>query len=225
MADRAFDRTKSLIGEDGFNKLVNARVLVIGLGGVGGAAAEALARSGVGTLGLVDGDKFEETNLNRQILCTVSDIGKSKAQVAAQRVLSVNPSANVVAISEYVSQGNIQRILSARYDYCVDAIDDVRNKVVAICACKAVGIPIVSAMGAGNRTECDFVVTDIYKTKNDPLARKLRQELKKAGVQDLDVVCAVGAPAVKCATPVSIAPPPMIMGAMLAMHALKKLIH
>lgn len=218
-----FDRTIALIGEDGFAKLQIARVLVVGLGGVGGAAVECLARSGIGSLTLVDGDTFEPTNLNRQILCTRRNIGCGKAAVAKERVLSVNPAANVTAIGEYATAQNISQILSSGYTYCVDAIDDIKNKILLISACKGANIPIVSAMGAGNRTDCDFTVCDVYKTKNDPFARKLRHELKSAGIASLDVVCAQSPPIVHAGKPSSIAAPPLVMGALLANYVINRI--
>ena len=214
---KAFDRTVSLIGEQAFDRLAQSRVIVVGLGGVGGAAAEVLARSGVGALTLVDGDAFEPSNLNRQILCTV-------AEVAAARVHGVNPSASVTAVSEFVTADNIEGILGdGRFDYCIDAIDDLKNKILLITACKRAGIPVISAMGAGNRLDCDFELTDIFKTKNDPFARKLRRELKTAGVDKLDVVCATSPPFVRAGEPASIAAPPLVMGAMIAGYAVKRL--
>lgn len=221
---KAFERTVSLIGEQAFDRLAQSRVIVVGLGGVGGAAAEVLARSGVGALTLVDGDAFEPTNLNRQILCTVADVGKNKAEVAAARVHGVNPKASVTVVSEFVTADNIDGILGdGRFDYCIDAIDDLKNKILLITACKRAGIPVISAMGAGNRLDCDFELTDIFKTKNDPFARKLRRELKTAGVDKLDVVCATSPPFVRAGEPASIAAPPLVMGAMIAGYAVKRL--
>ncbi|MDE5593575.1 MAG: ThiF family adenylyltransferase [Clostridiales bacterium] len=222
--DGAFVRTAALIGEDALDRLQKAKVLVVGLGGVGGASAEVLVRSGIGNLTFVDGDDFEPSNLNRQILSTVSDLGKNKAVVAAQRAEAINPTVKAVAIPKFVDGTNIAEISDGSYDYCIDAIDDLPNKVLLITECKKRGINIVSALGAGNRISCDFTVTDIYKTKDDPFARKLRHELKKAGVQSLDVVCALSPPLVKHGTPSSIAAPPLVMGATLANVVIQKII-
>ena len=220
----AFVRTAALIGEDGLDRLQKAKVLVVGVGGVGGGAAEVLIRSGIGSLTFVDGDDFEPSNLNRQILSNVSDLGKNKAVVAAQRAVAINPAAKTKAISHFVNSDNIAEILDGGYDYCIDAIDDLPNKVLLIVECIKRNIKIVSALGAGNRISCDFTVTDIYKTKDDPFARKLRHELKKAGVQSLDVVCALTPPLVKHGTPSSIAAPPLVMGAMLANYVVTKIM-
>lgn len=219
----SLDRTVALIGEQAFSALQSAHVLVVGLGGVGGIAAEILARSGVGKLTVVDGDVFEPTNLNRQILCTVNDIGINKAEVAQDRLQIVNPDCEVRALQVFFNEQTLSEIFSCNYDYCIDAIDDVKNKILLISGCKAKGIPVVSAMGAGNRIDCDFAVTDIYKTKDDPLARKLRRELRAAGITALDVVCATTPPLVKSGTPLSIASPPLVMGAKLATHAIRRI--
>lgn len=220
----AFDRTISLIGDNAFNRLRSAKVLVVGLGGVGGAAAEVLVRSGIGSFTFVDGDCFEQTNLNRQLLCTESELGKNKAQVAKQKAEAINAQVKATALPIFINGENINEVINGEYDYCVDAIDDLPNKVLLISECQKAGIPIVSALGAGNRISCDFYVTDIYKTKDDPFARKLRHELKKSNVTALDVVCASSPPLTKHGTPSSIAAPPLVMGAMLASHVVQKII-
>ncbi len=220
---KSFDRFISLVGSREFDKIAASTVTVVGLGGVGGAAAEALVRYGVGSLVFVDGDSFEETNLNRQILCTVGNLGKNKAIVAAKRASEVSPSASVRAISEYVTEKNVRGIIDGS-DLVVDAIDDFSGKIALIAACKAAGIPIVSAMGAGNRLECDFAACDIFETAYDPFAKRLRRELKKIGIESLDVVCAKSPPIVTTAgAPASAAAPPIVMGAMLAALAVKRL--
>lgn len=219
----AFERTVALIGDAAFERLQNAKVLVVGLGGVGGATAEVLARSGVGTLTLVDGDCFEPSNLNRQLLCTSRDIGTPKATAAKNRILSVIPTADVTAVTEYVCAGNVSELTDG-HDYCADAIDDIPNKLLLVAECIRKGVPVVSALGAGNRLGCDFRVTDIYNTSNDPFARRLRHELKRLGIPSLDTVCAVTPPTVKHGVPSSIAAPPIVMGAMLAEHIIQRLI-
>ncbi len=222
--ETAFERTISLIGEQKFDKLMQANVLVVGLGGVGGAAAETLVRSGVGKLSFVDGDVFESTNLNRQLLCTLNEIGKNKAEAACERALSIVSDADVTAVPQYITQNNAAELLSVKFDYCVDAIDDLKNKVLLVSECKRRGIRIISAMGAGNRLDCGFAVCDVFETKDDPFARKFRRELKAVGVTDLDVVCATSPPYIKACIPASIAAPPLVMGAMLASHVVRRLI-
>jgi len=220
----AFDRTIALVGEEKFALLERAHVLVVGLGGVGGAALEVLARSGVGKITVVDGDRFEPTNTNRQLLCTADTVGRSKAEVAAERVRAINPNAEVVAESEYVCEDNVRKLVESGCSYCIDCIDDIKNKVLLIKECAAQNVPIVSAMGAGNRIDCMFSVTDVFATKDDPFARKLRHELRAANINKLDTVCAISPPSATCGTPLSSAAPPIVMGAMLANHAVKNII-
>lgn len=220
---KRFDRTEALIGADNVARLKSSRVLVVGLGGVGGAAVETLARGGIGALTLMDGDVFDETNLNRQILCTELSVGKSKADVAKARVNAINGDAEVVALNEYITAENAADIVKDGYSYCVDAIDDVKGKVALILACKAAGVPIISAMGAGNRIDCDFEITDLFKTQYDPFARAMRHALK-GKICSLTVACAKSPPLIKAGAPASFAAPPLVMGAMIANHALKELI-
>ncbi len=220
----AYDRLVPLIGSDGLARLKHSSVLVVGVGGVGGAAVEALARCGVGRLTFVDGDVFEPSNLNRQLLCTLDAIGKNKAVIAAERARSVNADVITEAIPEFFGTGNSARILGAGYSFCIDAIDDIAGKAELITSCKSAGVPIISAMGAGNRVTTDFEYTDIYKTRYDPFAKIMRKALKNAGVKSLDVVCATTEPTVKSGTPASMAAPPMIMGLMLANFAVMRLV-
>lgn len=210
-----FERTLALVGEDGLRRLNNAHVAVVGLGGVGGMAAECLARSGVGALTLVDGDVFEPSNLNRQLLCTRSALGRNKAEVAGERVFEISEDVDVTVVSEFISQGNMERAL-AGVTHCVDAIDDAVNKTELIKYCKTHGIYVISAMGAGNRTDCDFEVCDVFSTRGDPFARSLRKRLRDAGVTSLETVCARTPPVLKSSVPASVAAPPNVMGAMLA---------
>ncbi len=221
-----FEKTKQLIGADGYKRLSEACVLVVGVGGVGGAATEVLARTGVGRLVLVDGDVFEHSNLNRQIMSSQSAIGAFKAEAAKERILSVNPSADVVAINVYFDDKSKDDIFNdgMRYDYCIDAIDDADNKVKLIIECKRRGVPVISAMGAGNRLDCNFAVTDIYKTQYDPFAKLMRRKLKDAGIASLETVCAATPPTVKLAKPSSIAAPPFVMGAIMADRAICAMI-
>lgn len=219
-----FDRTISLIGECAFSALQSANVLVVGLGGVGGAVVEALVRSGIGRLTVVDGDVFEKTNLNRQLLCTAADLGKSKAMIAAERAKAINPDVEITPIAEFVTECNIKSVLAHKFDYCVDAIDDLKNKLLLVASCKSEDVPVVSAMGAGNRMNCTFEISDVYKTSGDPFARKFRHELGKYNISELDVACATKLPDVKRGMPASIAAPPNIMGFMLGQYVIEKLI-
>lgn len=182
-----FSRSLPLIGEDGLARLAACRVTVVGLGGVGGYAVEVLARSGVGALTLIDGDKVEESNLNRQIAALGKDIGRYKAEVLAERVEQINPRCKVNAVCEMLTESNCAALVEGS-SYVADAIDSLAAKAALAVYCTGKGLPIVSAMGAGNRAGwCDFRVADIYKTDYDPLAKKFRKMMKERGVRKLDV--------------------------------------
>ena len=182
-----FTRSLPLIGEDGLARLAACRVTVVGLGGVGGYVVEVLARSGVGALTLIDGDKVEESNLNRQIAALSKDIGRYKAEVLAERVDQINPRCKVNAVCEMLTESNCAALVDGS-SYVADAIDSLAAKAALAVYCTGKGLPIVSAMGAGNRAGwCDFRVADIYKTDYDPLAKKFRKMMKERGVRKLDV--------------------------------------
>lgn len=182
-----FTRSLPLIGEDGLARLAACRVTVVGLGGVGGYVVEVLARSGVGALTLIDVDKVEESNLNRQIAALSKDIGRYKAEVLAERVEEINPRCKVNAVCEMLTESNCAALVDGS-SYVADAIDSLAAKAALAVYCTGKGLPIVSAMGAGNRAGwCDFRVADIYKTDYDPLAKKFRKMMKERGVRKLDV--------------------------------------
>lgn len=182
-----FTRSLPLIGEDGLARLAACRVTVVGLGGVGGYVVEVLARSGVGALTLIDGDKVEKSNLNRQIAALSKDIGRYKAEVLAERVEQINPRCKVNAVCEMLTESNCAALVDGS-SYVADAIDSLAAKAALAVYCTGKGLPIVSAMGAGNRAGwCDFRVADIYKTDYDPLAKKFRKMMKERGVRKLDV--------------------------------------
>lgn len=182
-----FTRSLPLIGEDGLARLAACRVTVVGLGGVGGYVVEVLARSGVGALTLIDGDKVEESNLNRQIAALRKDIGRYKAEVLAERVEQINARCKVNAVCEMLTESNCSALVDGS-SYVADAIDSLAAKAALAVYCTGKGLPIVSAMGAGNRAGwCDFRVADIYKTDYDPLAKKFRKMMKERGVRKLDV--------------------------------------
>ena len=184
-----FERTKRLIGADALNKLSRSRVAVFGVGGVGGYAVEALARSGVGAIDLIDGDTVSITNLNRQIIATHQTVGRWKTEVAAERVLQINPSCKVTAHNVFFLPETAAQFDFSMYDYVADAIDTVTGKIAIIMNAKNCGVPVISCMGAGNKLDATkFEVADIYKTSVCPLARVMRQELKKRGVDGLKVV-------------------------------------
>lgn len=182
-------RTELLLGREAVERLSRARVAVFGVGGVGGYVVEALARSGVGALELIDSDVVSVSNLNRQILATVPDLGRPKVEVARERVLSINPAAEVVPHRCFYLPETAEQFDFSRYDYVVDAIDTVSGKIELVLRCKAAGVPILCSMGAGNKLDPSlFRVSDLSKTSVDPLARVMRLELRKRGVTHLKCV-------------------------------------
>ena len=184
-----FSRTQLLFGGPGMEKLYRARVAVFGIGGVGGYTVEALARSGVGTLDLIDDDRVCLTNLNRQIIATRSTVGKYKVDVARQRVLDINPDAVVHTYKTFYGPETADQFDFTRFDYVVDAIDTVTGKLALVEQAKRAGTPIISCMGAGNKLDpTAFEVADIYRTSVCPLARVMRKELRKRGIKKLKVV-------------------------------------
>ena len=184
-----FSRTALLVGQGAIEKLQASRVAIFGIGGVGGYVAEALARSGVGCFDLIDNDTVALTNLNRQIIATHDTIGQPKVQVMAERIHAINPEAVVHVHQCFFLPENAHEFDFAQYDYVVDAVDTVAAKIAIIMAAKAANVPVISSMGAGNKVDPGkFQVADIFKTSVDPLARVMRQEMKKRGVKKLKVV-------------------------------------
>lgn len=184
-----FSRTQLLLGQDGMGRLYRARVAVFGIGGVGGYAVEALARSGIGTLDLIDDDRICLTNLNRQIFATRKTVGQYKVDVAQQRVLEINPKAVVHTYKVFYTPQTAGQFDFTRYDYILDAIDSVTGKLELAEQAQRAGVPIISCMGAGNKMDpTAFEVADIYETSVCPLARVMRRELKKRGIEKLKVV-------------------------------------
>ncbi|MCC8080848.1 MAG: tRNA threonylcarbamoyladenosine dehydratase [Lachnospiraceae bacterium] len=184
-----FSRTELLLGRERMEKLFASRVAVFGIGGVGGYTVEALARSGVGTLDLIDDDRICLTNLNRQILATRQTVGKYKVDVARERILSINPNAVVYTYKTFYMPDMAEKFDFSLYDYVVDAIDTVTGKIALVMQAEQSGTPIISCMGAGNKMDASALeVADIYETSVCPLARVMRRELKKRGVKKLKVV-------------------------------------
>ena len=184
-----FIRTALVLGEDGVKKLNGCRVAVFGLGGVGGYVVESLARIGVGTLDLFDGDVFSASNINRQILALQSSVGELKAKVAAQRVKAINPDICANEHPFFFNEETKDKVDFSAFDYVIDAIDDIGAKVLLALCCKRADTPIISCMGTGNKLDpMGFKVADIYKTKVCPLARVMRKKLKENGIEKLKVV-------------------------------------
>ncbi|MBQ9157314.1 MAG: tRNA threonylcarbamoyladenosine dehydratase [Eubacterium sp.] len=184
-----FSRTQLLIGEEALDTLRASRVAIFGIGGVGGYVCEALARSGVGSFDLIDDDKICLTNLNRQLIATRKTIGKYKTEVMKERILEINPDAQVHIHNCFFLPENAHTFDFGRYSYVVDAVDTVTAKIQIIMQAKDCGVPVISSMGAGNKMDpTRFEVADIYETSVDPLARVMRRDLKKRGVKKLKVV-------------------------------------
>ncbi len=226
-----FERTELLLGGAAMQKLAASHVAVFGLGGVGGPAAEALARSGVGSLTLVDGDVISRSNLNRQIIALLPQVGRLKTEAAAERLASVNPEAHIYARPVFFSAASADDFDFSVYDYVVDAIDSVADKVCLIQRVQAAGRPVISCMGAGNKLNpMGFLVADIYATSVCPLARVMRQKLRQAGVESLKVVYSREEPQNTAASeggkriPASIAFVPPAAGLLLAAEVIRDLV-
>lgn len=222
--EEPFSRTELLLGSGGMERLRSASVAVFGIGGVGGYAVEALARSGVGCLHLIDHDKISVSNLNRQIIATVSTLGRYKVDVAKERILDINPEVKVHIYRTFYMPETEGEFDFSKYDYVVDAIDTVTGKLALIMQAKQAGVPVISSMGAGNKLDASaFEVADIYQTSVCPLARVMRRELKKRGVQSLKVVYSKEQPVRSSRPPGSNAFVPAAAGLILAGEVVKEL--
>lgn len=189
MAQHALSRTELLIGKEGLDKLRESKVAVFGIGGVGSYTVEALARSGVGKLVLIDDDTVCLTNINRQIHANLKTLSKSKVEVMKERVLQINPKCEVITHEIFVTEENIPEIVTEDINYVVDAIDTVSAKIALVIFCKERNIDIISCMGTGNKLDpTRFRIADIYKTKVCPLAKVMRYELRKRNVDSLKVL-------------------------------------
>lgn len=222
--EQPFSRTELLIGRDGVRRLQDASVAVFGVGGVGGYVVEALARSGVGTLHLIDSDRVCVSNLNRQIIATTSTIGRYKVDVAKERILDINPEARVYTHRTFYMPDTAGDFDFTQYDYVVDAIDTVTGKLELVMQADRAGVPIISSMGAGNKMEASaFEVADIYKTSVCPLAKVMRRELKKRGIRKLKVVYSKEQPVSSNRPPGSTAFVPATAGLIIAGEIVKDL--
>lgn len=227
-----FSRTALLLGEEGVEKLKKSRVAVFGVGGVGGFVVEALARSGVGALDLIDKDVVSVSNINRQIIALHSTVGRLKTEVAAERAKDINPDIEVKIHNVFYLPETAEQFDFSQYDYVVDAIDTVSGKIALAEQAKRANIPIISSMGAGNKLDpTAFEVADIAKTSVCPLARVMRRELKKRGIEHLKVVYSKEEPLPSPLTdeesgkpiPGSIAFVPSVVGLILAGEVIKDL--
>lgn len=234
-----FARTELLLGGEALDKLSRSRVAVFGIGGVGGYVCEALARSGVGKFDLIDNDKVSLTNLNRQIIATHKTIGRAKAEVMKERILDINPGADVRVYECFFLPENGDEFPFEEYDYIVDAVDTVTAKIELVRRAEEKNIPIISSMGTGNKLDAgQFKITDIYQTKMCPLAKVMRHELKKRGIQKCKVVYSEEIPVRptkglpeeekpigKRSVPGSVAYVPSVAGLMIAGEVIKDLIY
>lgn len=219
-----FSRTELLLGAEGVEKLRRATVAVFGIGGVGGYVVEALARSGVGHLHLIDHDTVSVSNLNRQIIATVNTIGRYKVDAAKERVMEINPEAEVCTHKTFYVPETEEEFDFTGFDYVVDAIDTVTGKLALIMQAERAGVPVISSMGAGNKLDASaFEVADIYQTSVCPLAKVMRRELKKRGVRKLKVVYSKEQPVTNSRPPGSNAFVPAAAGLILAGEVVKDL--
>lgn len=233
-----FDRTKRLLGADAMTKLNNSHVAVFGIGGVGGHAADALVRSGIGEITIVDSDEVAESNINRQLIATTKTVGWKKVDVMEAHLLEINPEVKVKKHCCFFLPETKAQFDFSQYDYVIDAVDTVTAKLALVEACEEAGVPIISSMGAGNKLDpTAFEVADIYKTSVCPLAKVMRKELKARGVKHLKVVYSKEIPLepiqdedfvsdekrARRATPGSIAFVPSVAGLILAGEVVKDL--
>ena len=187
--DEKFSRTEMLIGNEGMEKLNNAKVAVFGLGGVGSFVCEGLARSGIGNFVLVDFDKIDESNINRQLIATVKTIGKYKVDLMKERILEINPDANVEVYKEFYMADSEKDIITEDLSYVVDCVDTIMAKIAIVCACDSIDVPVISSMGTGNKLDPTmFEVADIYETSVCPLARIMKKDFRKRNIEKLKVV-------------------------------------
>lgn len=232
---RIFSRTHMLLGDEAMQKLENAKVAVFGIGGVGGYAAEALVRSGIGEIHVIDNDAVSPSNINRQLYALHSTVGQDKVDVAKKRMLDINPDVKVEAFKTFYNEETASQFDFKNYDYIVDAVDTVSAKILLVMKAKEAGTPIISSMGTGNKL-CpqNFEVADIYKTSMCPLAKVMRYELKRRGVKKLKVVYSKEQPVMpigfenmsndKRRTPASTPFVPPVAGFIIAAEVVKDII-
>lgn len=219
-------KTELLIGNNGVSKLKNANIIIFGIGGVGGYTCEMLVRAGIGNLTIVDFDKVDITNINRQIIALNSNVGEYKVSAMQKRILDINSAINLNIVNARVCAENVKELLNSNYDYVIDAIDSVTDKINLIVAAKELRLNIISAMGAGNRIQIpQFEVCDLYKTYNDGLAKVLRKKLKEKGINKHLVVFSKNQ-ATPCGDQIgSISYYPAMCGCVLAGYVINELLN
>ena len=219
-----FSRTAQLLGNENVEKLFDKHVIVFGVGGVGGYVVEALARSGIGKISIVDNDVVNESNINRQIIALHSTVGMQKVEVLKNRILDINPECQVFVYNQFFLPENSNDFDFSIYDYVVDAVDTVTAKLEIIKKSKESNVPVISSMGTGNKLNpMGFKVSDISKTKVCPLARVMRNELKKRGISKVKCVYSEENPVIQTQTPASVAFVPSVAGLLIASEVVKDL--
>lgn len=222
--ENQFSRTELLLGSEGMERLKDSRVAVFGIGGVGGHVTEALARSGIGALDLIDHDKVSITNLNRQIVASMDTIGKYKVEVMKERILSINPDAKVTVHPCFFLPDNAGDFDFSLYDYVVDAVDTVTAKIEIVLRAKEGNVPVISCMGTGNKLDpLRLEVADLYETSICPLAKVMRRELRKRGVEALKVLYSREEPVYRGRVPGSTSFVPAVAGLVIASEVIKDL--
>lgn len=220
-----FSRTAQLLGNENVEKLFDKHVIVFGVGGVGGYVVEALVRSGVGNISIVDNDVVNESNINRQIIAFHSTIGMQKVEVLKNRILDINPNCQVFVHNQFFLPENSNDFDFSIYDYVVDAVDTVTAKIEIIKKSKESNVPVISSMGTGNKLNpVGFKVSDISKTKVCPLSRVMRNELKKRGISKVKCVYSEENPVIQTKTPASVAFVPPVAGLLIASEVIEDLI-
>ena len=220
-----FSRTAQLLGNENVEKLFDKHVIVFGVGGVGGYVVEALARSGIGKISIVDNDVVNESNINRQIIALHSTVGMQKVEVLKNRILDINPECKVFVYNQFFLPENSNDFDFSIYDYVVDAVDTVTAKIEIIKKSKESNVPVISSMGTGNKLNpMGFKVSDISKTKVCPLARVMRNELKKRGISKVKCVYSEENPVIQTQTPASVAFVPSVAGLLIASEVIKDLV-
>lgn len=223
--DERFSRTERVLGEEKLKKLANSNVMVFGVGGVGGHCIEALVRMGIENITVVDGDTIDITNINRQLIATQSTVGRAKVEVIKERLLDINPNANIKTINKMYLPETRDEFDFDGYDYIVDAIDNVTAKLDIICRAKENGIDVISSMGTGNKLEPTMLeVSDISKTSVCPLAKVIRKELRKRKIKDVKVVFSKEEPKVRSNPPGSVSFVPPVAGMIMASEVVKDIV-
>lgn len=223
---KQFERTSLLIGEENIQKLNNSNVIVFGVGGVGSYVVEALVRSGIGNLSIVDFDIVDETNINRQIIALHSTIGKKKVEVAKERIIDINPNINLEVFNTFISPDTINTFDFSKYDYVVDAIDNVTGKLLIIQKAIEANVPIICSLGTANKLDpSKLILTDISKTHTCPLAKVIRTKLRQLGINHLDVLFSSEEPIKTNSNTLGSMPyVPSVGGLLIASHIIKNLI-